>query len=201
MDELSILLDRLLPEALEMPLRRILGDKMPRLGEGDRYRIRAAGHFSGRLVGDLLAQAENQDLDGALVLMEPDVCRVLFFARGQVVGASSNVLFERLGRLLVNADVLDEEGANRVVEAEERDGTSAAVSLLPPETAVWALEHRVREVSAALYLMARGHYVFVEGRPELGGVAEVSMSPMGLAMEGMRRYDEWRNRSTRAASA
>ena len=98
--ELRSELDRLLPEALEMPLRRVLGDKMPRLGDGDRYRIRAAGHFSGRLVGDLLAQAENQDLDGALVLMEPDVCRVLFFVRGQVVGASSNVLFERLGRLL-----------------------------------------------------------------------------------------------------
>ena len=198
MDELAILLDRLLPEALEMLLRRVLGDTMPRLGDGDRYRIRAAGRFSGKLLGDLLAQGENQELDGALLLVERDVRRVIYFVGGQVAGSDSNVLFERLGRLLANAGVLEEEAGDRVVEAEERDGSASAASLLPPETAVWALDHRTREVVSALYLMARGHYVFVEGRPQLGSVPELSLSPMGLAMEGMRRYDEWRNRSVKA---
>ena len=38
--------------------------------------------------------------------------------------------------------------------------------------------------------------MLVEGRPQLDGVFEVSLDPMQVALEGMRRHDQWRNRPT-----
>lgn len=195
-DEFSILLDRLLPEALEPLLNRILGTVIPRLGDGDRFRVTAAGRFSGSLVGDLLAQAHNQDANGALVLVEEDVARVLYFARGNVVGADSNVVFERLGRVLCQEGILAPEDAVSIVEEEEKHGLAAAAAWLPTDAAVWGIARRAREISSGLYLMPHGHYVFVEGSPDLDGVPPVLLSPAKLAVEGLRRYDEWRNQSS-----
>lgn len=193
-DEFSTLLDRLLPDALDPVLSRVLGRSVPRLEAESRYRVAAAGRFSGHLVGDLLTQARNRVLDGALVLMEADVVRVLYFVQGRVAGANSNVLFERLGRILGQAGVLSQADADSIVEEEETHGLGAAAARLPVDVVEWGLERRIREITSSLYFMPQAHYVLVEGLPNLDPLPTFLLSPLQLAMEGLRRYDEWRNR-------
>jgi len=193
-DEFSTLLDRLLPDALDPVLTRVLGRSIPRLEAENRFRVAAAGRFSGHLVGDLLTQARNRVLDGALVLMEADVVRVLYFVQGRVAGAHSNVLFERLGRILGQAEVLSAADADSIVEEEETRGLAAAAARLPVDVVEWGLERRIREITSSLYFMPQAHYVLVEGLPDLKPLPTFLLSPLQLAMEGLRRYDEWRNR-------
>lgn len=192
-DQISYLLKRAIPDALEPVVRRAVGTALPRLGEGDRYRIAYTGAFSSRVAADLLAFGRNQRLDGALILIDEDVLRAVYYRGGTVIGAESNVLFERLGRVLERAGQVDEATAADLVRLEETGGVGAAMAVLPTETVRFALERRVWEIAAALFLIHRGHFLIVEGMPNLGDVEALELNAMDLALEGLRRYDEWRN--------
>lgn len=194
-DEIANFFERLLPEAMERFLEETLGEAIPRMGEGDRFRVLAAGRFSGRIVGDLLTYARNQEIDAALIMVEQDVTRILYFSRGFVVGADSNVLFERLGRVLAGAEILEKDAARDLSDTEETHGMAAAAARISPEAASWGLERRVWEIAAGLYFMPHAHYILVDGEPNLGDLPRFKIQPMELAVEGLRRYDEWRNRS------
>lgn len=191
--DLETLFERRLPAALEARLEDSLGDSMPRLGLGATFRIASAGRFSGRIAADLLAHAQNQKMDAAFLLVEEEVVRVLYFEGGHVIGAGSNVLFERLGRVLGRADVVSTREVRALVECEEQEGLAAAARRLPPDAARWGLERRVWEIGAGLYFMPHAYFLFIEGRPILEGLPRLALSPIELSMEGMRRYDEWRH--------
>ncbi len=194
-DEIATFFERLLPEALERFLEETLGEAIPRRGEGRRFRVLAAGRFSGHIAGDLLTYARNQEIDAALIMVERDVTRILYFQQGTVIGADSNVLFERLGRVLGRAGILEKDVARDLGEIEEQEGVAGAVARLSPDAAQWGLERRVWEIAAGLYFMPHAHYVLVDGEPDLGDLPRCKIPPMELAVEGLRRYDEWRNRS------
>jgi hypothetical protein len=198
--DIDYLLGRAIPDALDPIVHAAVGDAIPRIGEGGRYRIAHTGRFSSRCAGDLLAFGRNQHLDGALVVIEADTTRALFFRKGRAVGAASDVLFERFGRVLARCEVVDEALARDLVGREETHGLAAAVGAVTPEIAAWALETRVWDIAAALFLVPSGHFVIVEGTPALDALPAIDISPTDLALEGMRRYDEWRN-GPRAAPA
>ena len=165
------------------------------MGEDGRFRISSSGRFSGRIAADLLAFTRNQKHDGAFVLLQDDVVRILYTQRGMIAGADSNVLFERLGRVLHRAGTLDRDSSRHVVTCEEQRGLGAAIKLLPADAVQWGLEKRTWEIGTALFFMAGAHFLFVDGQPALGDVPLLNVPPMELAIEGVRRYDEWRNKS------
>jgi hypothetical protein len=199
-DDLAALFDRFLPDALDPVLARILGDTIPRRAGNVRYLVTATGRFSGDLVSDVMNQAHNRRFDGALLVAEKDVTRVVYFRRGRVVGADSNVLFDRLGRILGGEGVIGPEDVDSIVEEEETRGLASAVARLTEEAVEWGLDRRIREITSNLYFMPRSHFVLVKGKPDLGDIPLFDFSPIELAMEGLRRYDEWRNRSKTASS-
>jgi len=190
---IAVLFERLLPEVLEPLLAEALGGGIRRSGDQGLHRVSASGRFSGAQTADLLAFCRSQELDGALVVADADVRRVLYFRRGDVVGADSDLLFERLGRILLREHVLEKDDAEAVVEIEETKGAPAAAAALPAEALRFALEKRIWEVAASLYFMRHAHFVIVEGPAELGGLPLFQLPAERLAMEGMRRYDEWRH--------
>jgi hypothetical protein len=192
-DPVHLLFERMLPGALESLLAGLVGDRIPRLGPDDAFRVSSCGRFSGRIAADLLAYAKNQSMDGAFVLVQDDAYRALYVAKGTVVGAESNVLFERLGRVLLRLGQLSADDARQVVHVEESQGTAAAASMLPLDVAVVGLDRRAWEVGTALTFMGPSHFMFVDGAPRLGSLPLLSIATMDLAIEGVRRYDEWRN--------
>jgi hypothetical protein len=192
-DNLAVLLDRLLADGAEPILRSIVGNAVPRTGERNRYQIAASGQFRGAIAADLLAFAQTQKFDATMVIIEEDTHRVLYFHGGALVGTDSNVLFERLGRVLFKGGVIDKKDANALVDCEERLGLERAIQLVPGEAAYWGLERRAWDVGAGLYFMGHAHFLIVDGRPDLGKVPLLGIDPVQLAMEGLRRYDEWRN--------
>jgi hypothetical protein len=188
-----LIFDRMLPEALEALLAGVLGGRVPRLGPDGTFRVSSCGRFSGRIAADLLAYAKNQSIDGAFVLVQDDALRALYLEKGVVVGAESNVLFERLGRVLLRLGHLSADDARQVVLVEEARGSAAAASMLPTEVQVLGLDRRAWEVGTALTFMGPSHFLFVDGAPDLGPLPRLSIATMDLAIEGVRRYDEWRN--------
>jgi hypothetical protein len=194
-DDVAYLLKRAIPDALDPIVRRAVGAVIPRTGDDHRYRIAYTGSFSSRVAADLLAFGRNQRLDGALVVVDADVLRAIYYREGRVVGADSNVIFERLGRVLLRAGVVDEAIAADLVAREEANGVAAAAAAVPADAAKFGLERRAWDISAALFLVPKGHFVIVEGAPDLGDMEPLDLAPTDLALEGLRRYDEWRRGS------
>jgi hypothetical protein len=188
-----MLFARLLPWGLEELLARAVGERIPREGAGGQYAIAAVGRFRGRLIGDVLSWVGNQGMDGALVLAEPDVVRCLYAHQGRIVGADSDLVFERLGRVLCQAGSLSTEAADALVDVEERQGLAAAAARLPKATARQGIERRTKAIASALFLVPNAHFVLVEGRPFLDDLPRVDLGTTELAVEGLRRYDEWRS--------
>jgi len=176
--------------------RTSLGTTLPRIGDDNRYRIAACGRFRGAITADLLSFAKNNNLDAALVIVEHETERILYFAQGQLIGAASNVLFERLGRLLYTAEVVSHDDSDTLIDLEESKGDAALLELIPEDAVTWAAERRVWDVGAALYFVNRGHFMFVEGEPELFLTAD-ALDPMAVALEGVRLHDQWRNKSSK----
>lgn len=196
--DIAYLLRRAIPDALDPIVRRAVGDVLPRLGEGDRYRIAYSGTFSSRVAADLLAFGRNQHLDGALIVIDSDTVRAIYYHGGRVVGAASDLLFERLGRILHRGELIDEATATRMTEKEEVADLAAAAAMVAPETAKWGIETRVWDIVAALFLVHSAHFILIEGEPKLGAVPALDLSPTDLALEGLRRYDEWRHGASEA---
>ncbi len=191
--ELAILFEILLPDSLEPLLSEAVDCTVTREGRDGRHNVTASGVFEGGLTADLFGLARSQALNGALVVAAPDAKRVLYFRKGVVVGARSNLAEERLGQILLSADLVSLDEAQQIIDAENHYGIGAALEMVSAEAAQWGMERRVWEMATGLFFVEGGHYVLVEGEPVLEGVLEVGFQPMQLSMDGMRRVDEHRN--------
>jgi hypothetical protein len=189
---LRTLVERTVAEAVDSVVSQAVGKTVPRAGEAGKYRVTHVGEFSRRGVADLIRVASNPEFEGAIVFVDGDVLRALYARGGRLVGADSNVLFERLGRILEKAGKIDRDTRRALVASEEAGGTSSATALVPAEVAKFGLEIRVREVAETLFLVKRGEFVVVAGSPALAPVPEVSLDPEAVAREGIARYEAWR---------
>lgn len=192
-DQVTYLLGRAIPDALDAVVRQAVGNVLPPKGDTGRYRIPHLGTFSSRVAGDLLAFARNQRLDGALIVVDLDTMRVLYFRGGRVVGADTTVVFERLGRVLHRAGLVDEATAAAATATEETSGVAAAAAALAVESVRVGLDLRAVEIAASLFFVHHGHFLIVEGEPNLRDLPALDLVPTDLALEGLRRYDEWRH--------
>src|SRR5687767_4544621 len=93
------LVERTAAEGVDSIVTKAVGTAVPRVGEAGRYKLALVGAFSRRGVANLIAIASNPEFEGALVFVDGDVVRTLYARGGALVGADSNVLFERLGRV------------------------------------------------------------------------------------------------------
>ena len=182
------LLEQRLPDEAGEFLARRLGRTMPRNAEGNRYDIISAGRFHGENTLDLLAHLQKKQLSGALVMVERDDERVLYLKNGTLIGAASSVLFESLGRLLYQADIVNHEDSGTLVDAEEKQGAHSLLLWISTEHLHWAVERRVWEVAAAVHLIKKGHFVFIAGEPELD-CPLLELDATEVAKEGVRRHE------------
>ena len=186
---LGDLLEHKIPAEASEFLHRILGSTIPRTGDDPHYDVVACGRFNGAELVHMLGYLEERQASGAFIVIDGDAERAVFLSRGMVVGATSTVLFERLGRLLYKAEVVTKEDSDTLVDAEENFGVEALLMWLSAAHLRWAADRRVWEVGAALALVKRGHFLFVDGEPTLDG-PRVSIEPAQVVQEGMRLKQE-----------
>lgn len=191
---LAPLIEKTLPAGVAESLDALLGSTMAK-NERGLYDIVLAGRFAGMDTANLLTYAEQDSRTGALVVVERDCERVLYFADGTLVGAASSELFERVGRLLYSAKIVDKDDSKILVKAEKELGTQSLLLWLSSEQLTWALNRRVWEAAASIHLVKRGHFVFIAGEPQLGGTT-VALKPTDVGLEARSRYDEWRSGSS-----
>jgi hypothetical protein len=155
-------------------------------------RVDAWGVFDGRNTEAVLSLVAALGQSGALVVAEHDDVRVLLVRAGILVGVSSTVLFEQLGRILYQAERIEHDDSSLLIETAEREGDAALLRLLPQATLSWALDRRARDVTAMLFSVRRGFYAWVEGDPHMHGLPSLALELPALARRALAIHEAWR---------
>lgn len=134
---------------------------------------------------------------GQLVLSDTGgVTRTLFFDKGNVLGAQTNVEDERLGAVMYRYGVLSKEDLAKVAAQTRRGARFGAVALeleLITQREVYrCLRHQVEEITFAAFAQASGTFCFLDGFDSKKLVSHQVLSARALLMDGVTRMDEIR---------
>lgn len=190
---LADVVEHALPQEADDVLIRILGGALAPAGDDGRHVLVASGRFGGHLTSNLLAWLAQPKFTGALIVAEEESERVVYAHAGTIIGAASNVLFERLGRILYQAEVVTHDDSEQLVGIEENEGDAALLDWVPEDVLAWAVARRVHAVAAALPYIRRGHFVLVSGTASLDELPPLGMDPQAIAAEAERLYEAWRH--------
>ncbi|HEY6079225.1 MAG TPA: DUF4388 domain-containing protein [Polyangiaceae bacterium] len=187
---------RMLPAPAHVVFMRYTGEDGRRDAE-DGAIVRLAGEVTapGALC-DVLALLGQTGWRGELVVLDGDDVRSVFFDRGNVVGAITNVEEERLGSVLYRYGVLDAEARDRVMElvkSGKRFGEAAIELGVLKQDQIYAhIAKQVDEIVFATLTVGDGTFFFLDNFDEARLVSRHTVSANALLMDGVTRMDEMR---------
>jgi hypothetical protein len=159
--------------------------------------IRLAGEIGAPgAVCDVFMMMSQMGWRGQLVLTDGAASRSLFFDKGNVLGAQTNVEEERLGAVMYRYGVLSKDELARVASRTKRGARFGAVALeleLISQREVYrCLRHQVEEITFAALALAGGTFCFLDGFDPSKLVSRQVLSAQALLMDGVTRMDEIR---------
>jgi Domain of unknown function (DUF4388) len=187
---------RMLPAPGHVVFMRYTGEDGRRDAD-DGAIVRLAGEVTvpGALC-DVLALLGQTGWRGELVVLDGDDARSVFFDRGNVVGALTNVEAERLGSVLYRYGVIDADARDRVmqvVKSGKRFGEAAIdLGVLAPEEIFKYIAKQIDEIVFATLTVSDGTFFFLDGFDEARLVLRHTVSANALLMDGVTRLDEMR---------
>lgn len=132
--------------------------------------------------------------DGALSVHSGMIRKSLFFRRGQLLSAASNLPEDRLGALLVRFGMLTEAdlaAAVREVTPERRLGTVLVErGLMTTHDLYEGVRRQVEEIFYSVLLVRRGVFYFVKQVDYALLTSRLHLDTQSLLLEGLRRIDE-----------
>ncbi|MCA1664801.1 MAG: DUF4388 domain-containing protein, partial [Myxococcales bacterium] len=158
-------------------------------------RVTLAGEVDavGGLV-DVISFILSQTWSGQLAIVDGNARKTIYFKRGDVRAAASNVAEDRLGAILYRYGVVTEEQLQTAVAA-----CSGAVKLghvlveqniLTPHDLYTYVRKQVEEIFFSVLVMRAGAFYFYRTDEDQGPVSQLSLSTNQLLFDGVRRIDE-----------
>src|SRR5882724_5418091 len=185
---------RLMPGPDHVVFMRYVGEDGER-DEDDGAVVKLAGEVTapGALC-DIVALVSQAGWKGELTVQNGDMLRSLFFEGGNILGAQTNVVAERIGSLLYRLGVLSEEEVQAVegaLSGGRRFGEVAvALGLLTREKLFEVMAKQTKEIAFSTLFVSDGMFYFLD-RYEPSRVAmRHHVSASSLLMEGVQRMDE-----------
>jgi hypothetical protein len=142
---------------------------------------------------DLLRELQLKDATGVLSLTSNRVRKALYFKRGRVVFATSNVASDRLGEVLLRESKITREQNDLSLRALARGKRQGRVLVemgaLSPDDLWSAVQSQVREIVFGVFRWGEGQFHFEESPlPERERIT-VDLDVTALVLEGLRRLD------------
>ncbi|HEY3358203.1 MAG TPA: DUF4388 domain-containing protein [Polyangia bacterium] len=161
---------------------------------GDPGRVALAGDVAacGGLL-DVINLVKNCSWSGALSAMHRSTRRTIYFRKGEVRTASSNLPEDRLGQILYRFGIITREQLEQALHAMGAGAKMGQVlvgmgAITAPDLYRW-VKRQVEEIFYALLLTREGEFYFERDGKEPPG-ANLSLPTQNLLLEGCRRMDE-----------
>jgi hypothetical protein len=163
--------------------------------EGGRL-LRLAGQV--RVPGglcDVVATIAQGGYSGELFVLEEETSRSIYFDGGNVVGATTNVLAERLGEILWRFGAITREQHDQILRAVEKTGkrigdTAMDLEFVQPDELFRMMVRQVEEVFFAAVHVADACFYLYDGYDEKSLTRRHHLGTGQLLMEAARRMDE-----------
>ncbi len=161
----------------------------------ERHAAILAGDLSRIAFPEIVSLIVHGRISGVLRVYGHSAARTVVFGAGEVRGASSDRVNERLGEVAVRMGLIkreDMEALARAVSDPRRAGRLAVERRLLSERDLWnAVQEHVVTVFQAIVLETRGTFVLTDERYD-ETLTVPGLSAEGLLMESVRRLDELR---------
>jgi hypothetical protein len=166
-----------------------------RAGEGT---LKLAGEIrKPGILYDVVGLVAQSQWRGELLVFAEGGNRSIFFDRGSVIGALTNVPDERLGEILYRFGMLTREQVDQIVESSSRTGkrlgeTAIELELVNVSTLYPMMARQVEEVFYGALGVATGSFYFFDRFDERHVTHRQNLNAGAMLMEGARRVDEMR---------
>jgi hypothetical protein len=161
----------------------------------ERHNVVLAGDLARLPFPELVSLIVHGRQSGVLRIYGSSATRTIVFWQGEVRGAYSDRVSERLGEIAVRMGMMkreDMEGLATSIGDPRRVGRIAVERRLLSERELWkAVQEHVTTVFQAILLETRGAFVLTDERYD-DTLTVPGLSAEGLLMEGVRRLDELR---------
>jgi hypothetical protein len=162
---------------------------------GTQAAVALAGEVDGPgALAGVLSFVHFSQWDGALSVVAGATRKTIFFQKGVVLSASSNVPEDRMGALLVRFGTITDEqlaAAVREVTPQRRLGTVLVERGLLTTADLYATVRRqVEEIFYSMLLVRRGAFYFVKQLDATQLASRLQLDTQSLLLEGLRRIDE-----------
>jgi hypothetical protein len=179
---------------LRTPAALLLGvDELHELPE--QHAVIFAGDLARIAFPELVSVIAHGRQSGVLRVYGSSATRTIVFSAGEVRGAYSDRVSERLGEIAVRLGMIKREDMEELatpVGDPRRAGRLAVERRLLSERDLWkAVQEHVTTVFQAILLETRGAFVLTDERYD-DTLTVPGLSAEGLLMEGVRRLDELR---------
>jgi hypothetical protein len=157
-------------------------------------RVTLAGEVDavGGLV-DVINFILSQQWSGQLAIVDGGARKTIYFRRGDVRTAASNVTEDRLGSILYRYGVVSEEQLQTAVAgvgAARLGQVLVEQGLLTPHDLYTYVRKQVEEIFFSVLVMRTGAFYFYRTDEDQGPVSQLSLSTKQLLFDGVRRIDE-----------
>jgi hypothetical protein len=158
-------------------------------------RVTLAGEVDavGGLV-DVINFILSQQWSGQLAIVDGNARKTLYFKRGDVRTAASNVPEDRLGAILYRYGVISDADLQRALAAAGGAAKLGHIlveqNLLTPHDLYTYVRKQVEEIFFSVLVLHAGAFYFYRTDEDHGPVSQLSLSTKQLLFDGVRRIDE-----------
>jgi hypothetical protein len=158
-------------------------------------RVALAGEIDvgGGLV-DVINFIHGNQWSGQLAVVDGGIRKTIYFRRGDIRTAASNVAEDRLGAILYRYGVVSEEQLGEAVKATNASTKLGQVMVergwLTPHDLYSYVRKQIEEIFFSILVIAKGNFYFYRTGDDDGPASQLQLSTKTLLFEGVRRIDE-----------
>jgi len=159
-------------------------------------RVTFCGNIESFGVADLFSVLNMTQKTGVLTVWSEDAIKTIYFRKGEIVFASSNLPEDRLGNILYKTGKLKKgllEEVEKTISTSKRFGEILLQKgLIAPKDLWWGVKYQLEEIIFSIFSFITGEFLFIEGVSPEEDLVRFSLNTQNLLMEGFRRFDEWK---------
>jgi len=156
--------------------------------------ISLQGNLESFGIADLFSLLNMSRRSGLLLLIAEQAQKSVYFRRGEIVFAGSNLPEDRLGQVLYRTGKLTREGlaeAERHVTPGQRFGAMLLErKLIDPSSLLWGVKYQMEEIIYSIFRLTHGSFFLFDGNFVEDDLAIVAIDTNNVLMEGYQRVDE-----------
>ncbi len=156
------------------------------------------GTFESMSMADLIQWARTARRTGIITVRNPadNSERKIYLQGGQIVACASNDPRDFYGNYLLRLGYCSEEDVNRALQIQRETGIMVAqilvmVEKITKDDAVATLTEKTMDNICDVFLWDEGNFEYDPRPIEPRKLIEISIDPISVALEGVRRVDGW----------